>query len=358
MIVKTAADAYAKSEEKTFGSDRQQTVGASEVGACARMIFWRKNAGDAHFGADEDEDFEDGWGHKMRGNVYENEFWYIAMRRAYKDRFNFGGPQQRTFRDGYLTATPDGVLSDLTSSELAMLGVHADYKGSISIDCKSIDPRVVLHEPKENHVFQLQVQMGTLQANKIDAQWALISYTNASDWSDIKEFVVKFDPAVYQVAKDRAQKIMTALGPEELQPEGIMAGGKECRYCPYTAACAKLRNDRVPEREYKGVVLPDSEETLLRAYAGNIARLKSEVEQREKRLGEEIEQLKAELARLNVRNFKQGNVSISWSKVAGRRGFDNRAIRERLTELIGEQSMGAFQLQGEASDRLVVTVKE
>ena len=39
---------------------------------------------------------------------------------------------------------------------------------------------------------------------------AVLSYTDASFWNDVKEFVIPFDPQTYEVAQERATKIMTA----------------------------------------------------------------------------------------------------------------------------------------------------
>jgi hypothetical protein len=86
VIVKPALEAYAKASDKEWSNDRLQTVGASEVGKCARHVYWSKNEGDEYFGAHRDEDFVDGWGHKVRGKVFEDEFFVPAMRARFKDR--------------------------------------------------------------------------------------------------------------------------------------------------------------------------------------------------------------------------------------------------------------------------------
>ncbi len=50
MIVKDALAAFAVATARVF-EDRTQTVGASEVGQCARKTFWIKMEGDALYGA-------------------------------------------------------------------------------------------------------------------------------------------------------------------------------------------------------------------------------------------------------------------------------------------------------------------
>src|ERR1700730_9607276 len=57
---------------------------------------------------------------------------------------------------------------------------------------------------------------------------AVIAYTDASFWDDAIEFAVRFDPAVFQTAKHRAGRIMTATSVETMSPEGWIASGEDC----------------------------------------------------------------------------------------------------------------------------------
>jgi hypothetical protein len=157
IIVRPAFEAYAKSIDREWSNDRAQTVGASEVGKCARSIYWAKNEGDEFFGAHRDEDYEDTFGHKVRGKVFEDAFFVPAMQAAFGERLLFSGEQQRTFRKGFLTATPDGYLTYLTFIETLTLGIPSDYTAGLTIDCKSIDPRVTAL-PKPEHVYQVQLR--------------------------------------------------------------------------------------------------------------------------------------------------------------------------------------------------------
>ena len=72
---------------------------------------------------------------------------------------------------------------------------------------------------------------------------SILSYTDASFWSDVKEFVIAFDERVYEAAKERAMIIMTATSAADLKPEGWIAGGAECKYCPFTKACGIARRN-------------------------------------------------------------------------------------------------------------------
>jgi hypothetical protein len=55
----TALDAYAATLNKTFEHDRTQSVGASEIGQCARKVFWTKNELDPAHRAPRDVDYQE-----------------------------------------------------------------------------------------------------------------------------------------------------------------------------------------------------------------------------------------------------------------------------------------------------------
>ena len=55
-----------------------------------------------------------------------------------------------------------------------------------------------------------------------------------------------YDHDVFQHAQKRANQIMLSSLASDLKPEGWIAGGDECKYCPFTKACRALRGD-VPD---------------------------------------------------------------------------------------------------------------
>jgi CRISPR/Cas system-associated exonuclease Cas4 (RecB family) len=178
--------------------DRSKTVGASEIGACARMVWYRK-AGVA-------EEGEQSWGFGERGKHVEQ--WVYDRLKAAKVRLRF---KQKTFVDTYLSATLDGML------------------GKVVVDIKSFDPRKrTLVEQK--HLMQVQVQIAM-----VGAEAGLLLYVNASDYQDIREHRVERDPSAYEKLHERARLILTS--PVEPAREGRFAGGDECRLCPYQTAC-------------------------------------------------------------------------------------------------------------------------
>ena len=100
-------------------ADRQNTIGASEIGQCARKIFFAKNAGDRIYGVDSDEDYVDAWGATLRGNLFEDYLWVPALLARYGDKLKFAGENKQTFIDEFLSATPDGLLVDQSRNALA-----------------------------------------------------------------------------------------------------------------------------------------------------------------------------------------------------------------------------------------------
>ena len=256
-IVAAALTSYALAMERPFEA-RSQTIGASEVGRCARQLFYLKNEGDPTRGARRNPDYADRWrGAAARGATFERHFWVPALHATYGDRLLFAGEQQQTFVHGFLSATPDGLLVGLADDALAYLGVASlGGDGSVLLECKSVDPRTRLTEPKLSHVYQVQVGLGLIRARTSHRpEFALVSYANASDWTDTREFAVERDPAIFDVARARALKILTAMFAEALPPEGQTAGGKECGWCPFSNACLGAPRPSVPESKQATVTV-------------------------------------------------------------------------------------------------------
>jgi hypothetical protein len=110
-MIAEALAAHAKATVRVFDG-RENTVGASEVGQCARKVYFAKNSGDQVYGAAPDEDYADARGAALRGQLFEDHFWVPALRARYGDRLLHAGDDQRTLVAGFLSATPDGVLID------------------------------------------------------------------------------------------------------------------------------------------------------------------------------------------------------------------------------------------------------
>lgn len=353
-MIAVALNAYAATTQRQFIQDRSQTVGASEVGRCARQTFFSKNEGDADYGRGRDAGHVDGWGARVRGSVFEDAWWAPAMKASYGERLLYAGSEQRTLVDGFLSATPDGLLIDQPADALAHLNVPDIESDCIAIECKSIDPRSRLDEAKPEHVFQVQVQLGLLRTlTNHRPMYGVISYTDASFWDAVHEFVVRFDPSVYAIAQGRARQIMTARGIEDVRPEGVIAGGRECELCAFTRACGQARADKVP----KGV---DAIDDLMAETIADLARQAREQKERGEALLDAARATEAEvremLAAAGTRRLEHAGVRIQWSPVKGRQSWDNKGIREAA--IAAGVDVAPFERTGDASDRLAITLSE
>lgn len=333
---------YGTGLKKTWAHDRSNTVGASEVGQCIRKVWFGK------VDADPDGDYVNQWGAALRGTLIEEHYWVPGLRAALPDEIEllYAGEEQRTLVDGYLSATPDGLLVGPIDDGLRHLGVK-DIGASLAVECKSIDPRVGIQQEKPEHSFQTQVQLGLLRfGTPYRPTHALISYTDASFFDDVREFVVRFDPRIYQAAKERARRIMMAEEAVELEPEGRLAGGEECKYCAFKRRCAEITIGSIPD---------DAESQLGANALSELQALRDE----ERALAEQLEQ--AELAhntikegikqflRANgVRKAKTEGWSITWFSVKGREFVDTKAAEASGIDL------SAFKRIGDPSDRLLV----
>jgi hypothetical protein len=106
-MIAEALAAYADATLRFF-EGREHTIGASEIGQCARKLFWTKNGGDPVCGAPRDPDYVDRWGSRVRGTMFEDHFWLPALRTRYGNSLKYAGSEQRTLVSGFLSATPDG----------------------------------------------------------------------------------------------------------------------------------------------------------------------------------------------------------------------------------------------------------
>ena len=339
-IVTEAVKQYVESQKKEWKHDRRQSVGASEIGQCSRKI-WCIKYEDMETGVPRDPDkVLDSWGARERGNLIEKHLLVPAMRAKYNHLAMYMGEEQRTFHDGYLSATPD-----------CLLRVNGHY---MLVEFKTIDPRANLTEPKPEHVYQAQVQMGILNhigEYKVDK--AIVSYTDASFLSETKEFEITFDPDYYTAAKKRADKIMLGEKMTDFDPEGWIAGGRECQYCPFSVACGVQRKD-VPA-ENKNVADPQfvaEISDLARQY--KLAQFM--VEKSETDVRQIQTDIKSRLQEKQIRRVVGNGVSVSWAQVKGRETTDVKGLRE-AAENAGID-LDQYTGVADPSDRLTVTVKE
>jgi hypothetical protein len=353
-MIRQALHAYAASTGRVFTDDRLSTLGASEVGQCARKIFFSKNEQDLQVGAARDIGYVDSWGAMLRGRLFEDFFWTPALRARYGEKLLFAGNDQRTLVAGFLSATPDALVIDLTSDALAHLGVPC-VSGPIVLECKTVDPRTRLDEPKLENVFQVQCQMGLLRnLTQFKPEWAIVSYANASFLDDIIEFPIKFDSQVFATAKQRATQIMAARSAEELRPEGWIAGGRECEYCPYTQACGQMRH-AVPTPVGKE---PPQDPQFI-AENANLARAQKrqrhEAETAAAALRQTEHEIKERLRSRRLRQVTGDDFKVTWSSVKGRPSYDVPAIREAAQRC--GLDLSQFETVGDPVGRLTISIR-
>lgn len=346
---------HAEKLARVWSLDRSQTVGASEVGQCLRKTWFAKNSWDTALVA-MDEDAGDRWGARMRGSIYENHFWEPALRAGLPTgaELHFAGAEQRTLVREYLSATSDAVITGLSPNALAHYGVADIESDCIVADCKTADPRTNLDEAKPENVFQVQVQLGLVrELTNYRPVHAVLTYTDASFWDEIKTFVVRFDPEIYAAAHQRATLVMTALRPDDVRPEGVISGGKECAYCPYTRACGQLRAAAVPTpTEAK---IDDTLAAEIIRLATTVKTLDAEAEAAEAEARLLKQQIKDALRQAGTRRLARDGLTISWAALRGRPSHDMAAFKEAAMK--AGVDIDAFQTVGDPSDRLVITEK-
>jgi hypothetical protein len=239
-MIREALDAFARATARSFAG-RENAVGASEIGACARRTYFAKNEQDYLLGQDRDADHVDAWGAAQRGSIFEVAVWEPALRACFGERLLFAGADQRTLVSGYLSATPDALLVELPRDILAPFGIADIGEGAaLVVEGKTLDPRSRLDEARSEHVYQINVQIGFIrELTPHRPEFGLLSYVNPSFWNEVVEFPVAFNERLFAVAKARAAEIMTARSGDDLKPEGWIAGGRECEYCPFTVACGR-----------------------------------------------------------------------------------------------------------------------
>jgi CRISPR/Cas system-associated exonuclease Cas4 (RecB family) len=295
------------------------------------------------------------WGAARRGSTFESHFWLPAMRRAYGDKLLFTGGRQLTMVHGDLRATPDGLLIEQPRNVLKDLGVpDIGPSQCVVVECKTIDPRIKLAEAKPEHVFQAQIQLGLFRrttAYRPDV--AVISYTNASFFDDIVEFVVAYDDAVFEQGRRRAATIKQSTDPAQLKPEGWIGGGAECKYCPFVTPCTAIRT---------GHEMPvESDNTVDPVWLVKITDLAKRERQIATRISGDTEiqrnmqhELKELLKQAGLRQVAGHGVRIVWSPVKGRPSYDWPALREAATKL--GLDIQRYETVGEPTDRLQITV--
>jgi hypothetical protein len=275
----------------------------------------------------------------------ENYFWVPAMEKRFGKNLLMAGKNQKTLISGALSATPDGLVTGQKLDALKHLGIKDLLSDCFVIECKTIDPRVSLTEEKSQHSHQVQVQLGLIrEKTKWKPEYAVISYMDASFWHEVDEFVVRFDPKIYEHAKQRAASILSDV---KHPAEGWIGGGKECEYCAFTKRCGIIRKS-VPETEAAADPQFVAEMVDLCTEYRNA---KDRVDAAESEVRAAAEKVKDRLREKKVRKIKG---VVSWSAMRGRVTYDMPSLLDAATKK--GIDVEEFSTIGEASDRLQVLI--
>ena len=346
-IMKGVLTKHMEGMQRTF-KNRHLTVGASEIGRCARMAWYvKKHPSAAVF---EDESF----GASHRGNMIEAHTVVPALQAAFGDKLLLAGKKQKTFVEGPLSATPDGLLVDLERKFLAGFDIPDIGPGRcILVEIKSIDPRIQLRSPKPEHARQANQQLGLVRSlTEWKPKYCLIMYVNASFMDDVVEFVVEFDQEMFERQKKRGAMILNAKTARELQPEGWIKGGKECDYCKFADACTELRTDVPAESGKKADPQFAAEIRELALEERDLDTKASEIAERQR----EIQiQIKDRLREKKLRGIKEADITVSWYPVKARITFDNEALRAGAAA--ANFALSPYEKVGTPGDGLRITLK-
>ena len=334
-MIREALHAYVVENQRAFTHDRTKSIGASEIGQCARKLWFLKHR------TDKDPQHQDRWGASERGNLIEL-LWSKALREfAGRGKLHFAGRYQRTFFDDSspLSATPDGLL-ELDGEELLL-------------ECKSIDPRARMERIREEHEMQVQTSMGILnETTRYKPRRAIVSYIDASFLDEIREFEVIYDRNVFLNLRTRALAVMAANTADNIRPEGVIAGGQECEYCPFQRSCSAMRSSAVPTRE-NGALADEQMALLLRLALERRGHVEAidEMERSKRQCEQEIKDL---LRDAGTRRVDGDGLRIVWSALKGRPSWDWPKLKA-AAEKAG-LDLSKFETVGNPSDRLDIRI--
>jgi CRISPR/Cas system-associated exonuclease Cas4 (RecB family) len=200
--------------------DRSRYVSASEIGYCARRVWFSKNLPLA--------EGKFSWGFAERGHGHEA--WIVGKLNSVETEYKWmlTGSEQVSVYHGYQSGTPDGLYS-----------VNGK---NVVVDFKSVDPRTNLSNlPKKQHIWQVVQNADLIEACfDMPVDGALLAYSDASDFSKITEYYFDLtSPNAGELMiwlERRAEQIMTTSRAGDVEPEGLYDGG--CKTCPFGGQCS------------------------------------------------------------------------------------------------------------------------
>ena len=352
MIIKSALEAYAKASRHVF-ADRSGTVGASEVGACARRVFFTKKESDPAHGITRDPDHVDGWGAVTRGTIFEDHFWVPAMRARFGRKLLYAGDRAEDAdvgmpeRDaGWLGGQPAtrhaGSVGCSRSRQDRRTGPRMQDRGSAQ-QTRRAEVRARLPSPGSNGAVSRADEAPAAVRAAVLCQRLVLGRSHR-----IRDSVRSEDLRARQAARRQYHP--------RAQLPGVEAGRiyrrrRECEHCPFTRACGRARMSVPFETNAKAE--PEFVAGIAKL-ARQIKRAEQHVETATTKLRTLQNELRERMRAKGVRRVIGKDVRVGWSSVKGKPAFDVPRIREAAAA--AGVDLKQFEIVGETSDRLEIRV--
>jgi hypothetical protein len=148
--------------------------------------------------------------------------------------------------------------------------------------------------------------------------------------------------------------VLTANAASELPPEGFIAGGKECEWCPFTKACG------VERRTVPPVLLSSNADPQFAAEMRDLAiahkARQDDIEAATIEIREIQHEIRERLRVKGLRRVADNDFSVTWTPVKGRQSFDVKALSAAATA--AGVDVTKFETIGDPTDRLDIRVRE
>jgi hypothetical protein len=289
--------------------DRSAILTASEAATCLRQVWYRKSAEGPSRG---------NWGPQERGHAVEA--WIVDLiERALPPpaRLTRHGWLQRTLIDvtHAIGGTPDGVL---------VFPNPAGEPVRWLIEIKSVDPRKnyrAMTEPDPAHEAQVQVNLALLALRGERCEGALVLYVDASDFSQMVQFVVRPDARPFNEAAARARRLFAAEDAADLPAEGLLYPDG-CKWCAFTARCAEVQAAKGGATPKPAGPMPVFEARGIGSRLQKLADKKARRAQLDDEIAELETEVKEAMTAKEVTRWASGGYVATLTPVAGRKTLD------------------------------------
>lgn len=317
---------FVGSRHAGFAHDRSKTVGASEIGQCARKIAYEKQLGPEEY----DEEYQPDLGFAERGNVMEDGYLaplarYIISKAG--GELLYSGQEDQisvVAEEVRASATPDGLAVNMPEDALASFNIPK-CTSELLVELKSIDPRFDTYKlPKPEHQAQVNFATGLMRAaTDYQPEAGLLIYADASNYSKVHPFPVRYSKMLFKSQLNRVDIIMDR-DPDTISPEGKLQGGKQCYTCPFAKRCLGYL-PWVPKTER---TLTKAQQSQIKVKLEAVADAKDRLEEAKRLLKEAEHAAKEKLNDVGTNFATVGSIKGSWTTRAGAEKYDDKKIRE------------------------------